>query len=63
MDLRDKYGKVLGRIRESSNGNLELYDHMGAYAGKYDFESNTTYDKYGAYFGSGNLLAILLHTA
>jgi hypothetical protein len=63
MDLRDKNGKIVGRIMESSDKTIRLYDSIGAYAGKYDPSSNTTYDKYGAYFGSGNLLTMLLHTA
>jgi len=61
MDLRDKYGKVIGRIMNSGNGDLKLYDSIGAYIGSYDSSNDTTYNKYGAYYGSGNLLALLLN--
>ena len=61
MDLRDKYGKVVGRIMESGDKTIRLYDSIGAYAGKYDPSNDSTYDKYGAYFGSGNLLTMLLN--
>jgi len=60
MDLRDRTGKVIGRILESYDKTIKLYDSIGAYAGKYDPATNSTYDRYGAYFGSGNVLTMLL---
>lgn len=63
MDLRDSNGRVVGRIMESSDRVQKLYDRVGAYAGKYDPSTNRTYDKYGSYYGSGNLLAMMLSEA
>jgi hypothetical protein len=60
MDLRDKNGKVLGRIMKSSDGTLRLYDSIGAFKGSYDPRTDSTYDKYGAFYGSGNILAMIL---
>lgn len=63
MDLRDKSGKYIGRILNSSNGDQRLYDSVGAYKGYYDPNANTTYNKSGIYYGSGNLLTMLLTEA
>ena len=60
MDLRDKHGKVIGRVLESHDKTIKLYDSIGAYAGKYDPVTNSTYDRYGAYYGSGNVLFQIL---
>ena len=60
MDLRDKNGKVVGRILESYDKTIKLYDSIGAFKGSYDPRTNKTYDKFGAYYGSGNILAMML---
>jgi len=60
MDLRDKKGKIIGRIMDSGNGNQRLYNSIGTYIGYYDSGTDSTYNKYGGYYGSGNLLTLLI---
>lgn len=57
--LRDKYGKVLGKIQDTGN-SLRLYDSQGKYRGRYDKKTDKTYDGYGGLVGVGNLLTMLL---
>lgn len=57
--LRDKSGKLLGRIKEAG-GNLELRDAKGILVGRYYPKHNTTRDKAGKLIGRGNLLTMLL---
>lgn len=45
---------------KSSDGTLRLYDSIGAFKGSYDPRTDSTYDKYGAFYGSGNILAMIL---
>lgn len=57
--LRDKSGKLLGRIKEAG-GNLELRDAKGILVGRYYQKHNITRDKAGRLIGRGNLLTMLL---
>ena len=60
MDLKDRYGKFLGKIRVNpNNGNQEILD-PGKVKGVYDSKTNQTKDPHGKVVGSGNLLSSLL---
>jgi len=58
-ELRDKGGKLLGRIKEVG-GKLELRDSGGKLLGRYDPKADQTRDTGGRLIGKGNLLATLL---
>ncbi len=60
QDLRDKTGKLLGRIKTQSNGKLELRDATGKLKGYYDPKSNETRMPNGSLVGKGNLITTLL---
>lgn len=61
MDIKDRYGKFLGKIRiNPNNGNQEILDPSGKVKGVYDPNTNKTKDPYGRVLGSGNLLSSLL---
>lgn len=57
QDLRDAYGKLIGRIE--TNGNKQtLRDQYGKMLGTFD--GQYTRDAYGKLIGHGNLLTTLL---
>lgn len=58
-ELRDRKGRLLGRIKEVS-GKLELRDRSGKLKGRYDPHTNVTRDATGKRIGTGNLLVSLL---
>jgi hypothetical protein len=58
--LRDRNGKQLGKIKQLSNGRLELRNPIGKLLGNYDPKSNLTRNANGRLVGKGNLLATLL---
>jgi len=58
--LKDRYGRIIGKIKEKRDGILELRDKYGKYLGRYDPKRNETRDKYGNLVGRGNLLSMLL---
>jgi hypothetical protein len=60
QELRDKTGRLLGKIKTLHNGKLELRDHTGSLKGTYDPKRNETRDKTGSLVGKGNLLTTLL---
>jgi hypothetical protein len=55
--LRDKGGRLLGRISEKSDGRLEGRDHAGRLKGTYDPRTDQTRDQAGRLVGKGNLLS------
>jgi len=57
--LRDKNGKVIGSIRESS-GVMKLYTTGGKLLGSYNKGLNITYDAGGSIVAKCNLLVSLL---
>ena len=59
QELRDKSGKLLGKIKEVS-GKLEIRDAAGVLKGKYDPKTNETRDKGSRLVGKGNMLTTLL---
>jgi len=59
-DLRDRTGKLIGKIHTFSNGKQEIRNASGKKLGTYDPSSNTTRDYTGRLVGKGNLLTMLL---
>jgi hypothetical protein len=60
QELRDRNGKLIGRIREISGGKLEGRDASGRLKGTYDPRTNETRDAAGRLIGKGNQLSILV---
>lgn len=60
QELRDKTGRLLGKIRIRPDGRLELRDRIGNLRGTYNPKDNKTRDKIGNLVGSDNLLTALL---
>lgn len=58
-ELRDRQGRLLGRIREVG-GKLEIRDAAGRLKGRYDPRTDQTRDASGRLVGRGNLLTRLL---
>ena len=59
QELRDKSGRLLGKIKESGN-KLELRDASGRLKGTYNPRSNETRNSSGRLVGKGNMLTALL---
>jgi hypothetical protein len=55
--IKDSNGKVIGRIN-----NDRGYTFGGKFVGRYDENTNTTYDSNGRRVGSGNQVTGLLYT-
>ncbi|MEO0020697.1 MAG: hypothetical protein ABIK48_00785 [candidate division WOR-3 bacterium] len=60
QELRDRSGRLLGKIKTLPNGKLELRDAGGRLRGTYDPKTNQTRDSSGRLVGTGNLLTSLL---
>lgn len=60
QELRDKNGRLLGKIKLLSNSKLEGRDASGRLKGTYDMRSNETRDSSGRLVGKGNLLSNLV---
>lgn len=60
--LRDRTGKIIGKIYTLSNGKLELRSASNKKLGTYDPDTNQTRDYSNRLIGKGNLLAMLLDT-
>jgi hypothetical protein len=60
QELRDKSNKLLGKIKQLSNGKLEGRDASNRLKGTYDPKSNETRDSSNRLIGKGNMLAILI---
>ena len=59
QNLFDRTGRLIGWMQTSAD-RIDLFDGRGSLAGWYLIKTNTTFDRRGAYFGSGNLLGMLL---
>lgn len=60
QELRDKNGRLLGKVRLRSDGKLEGRDASGRLKGTYDPQRGQTRDERGALVGKGNLLPVLI---
>ncbi len=58
--IRDRSGKLLGSIRETSSYEKEIRDASGRLKGTYNSKTNVTRDQSGRTYGTGNLLTSLL---
>jgi hypothetical protein len=59
-DIRDRTGKLLGKIHTLSNGKLELRSASNKKLGTYYPDTNQTRDHSNRLIGKGNLLTLLL---
>lgn len=59
--IKDYYGRILGRIKEESNGNQVLTDYYGRILGRYEAKRDVTTDYYGRVIARGNFLTSLLN--
>ena len=60
QELRNRQGKLLGKIKTVGTGKLEARDSVGHLKGTYDPRTNETRDPVGRLLGKGNLLAALI---
>ena len=60
QQVKDKSGKVLGVIRETSSGSELRNVNTNALVGTYDKRTNETRSISGRIVGKGNLLASLM---
>ncbi|HET6385550.1 MAG TPA: hypothetical protein VFJ58_19320 [Armatimonadota bacterium] len=60
QELRDRAGRLIGKIRATNSGRLEGRNAAGQLKGTYDPKSDTTKDHTGRTIGRGNLLAVLI---
>ncbi|AEF83773.1 conserved hypothetical protein [Treponema primitia ZAS-2] len=60
QELKDANGRLIGTIRNGSNGGLEIFDESGWLKGTYDPQSDQTKDSSERLVGTGNLLTTLL---
>jgi hypothetical protein len=60
QELRDRNNRLLGKIKQLSNGKLEGRDASNRLKGTFDPSSNETRDQNNSLVGKGNMLAILI---
>jgi len=60
QELRDKVGRLIGRIQAEPSGRLVLRDAVGRPLGTFDPRDNVTRDSKGNRVGTGNLLSMML---
>jgi len=58
--LKDRTGKLIGRIKTRNDGKMEIFDRTGKLKGSYYPKTNQTKDRNGKLVGKGNLLTTLL---
>ena len=58
--LKDKLNRVIGKIRQRSDGTLEIRDPLNRVKGTYSPKTNETKDNLNRVVGKGNLLTTLL---
>ena len=59
--IRDRTGKIIGRIDTDQYGNKTVRDFYGKIKGRYKKTSNTTIDFYGRIVSYGDATASLLY--
>lgn len=60
QQLRDRTGKLLGKIKALSSGKFEGRDAGGRLKGTYDPKTDQTRDATGRLVGKGNMLSSLI---
>ncbi|BDG08582.1 hypothetical protein [Anaeromyxobacter paludicola] len=58
--LRDRTGRMLGKVKQVGNGKFEGRDASGRLRGTYDPKDDKTRDHTGRIVGSGNQLPTLI---
>ncbi len=56
QELRDKSNRLIGEIKQLTNGKLEIRDASNRMKGTYDPKTNETRDAQNRTVGKGNLL-------
>lgn len=59
-ELRDKKNRLLGKIKERSDGKLEGRDASNRLRGTYDPKTDVTHDSSNRLVGKGNMLSMLI---
>ena len=59
--IKDYYGRILGYIKEETNGDKSAYDFYRRKLGTYDKKKNITRDFYGKILASGDILTSLIY--
>ena len=52
--LKDSRGNIIGRLDETSNGDVNAYNSKGEYLGRYNKTNNNTIDKRGNQISRGD---------
>ena len=60
QELRDKSNRLIGKIKQLSNGKLEGRDASNRLKGTYDPKTNETRDPSNQLVGKGNMLSMLI---
>lgn len=60
--IRDRSGRIIGKIETENNGNKIVRDFYGHILGRYDKRSDVTRDFYGRIVARGDSCGILLTT-
>lgn len=60
QELRDRTNRLLGTIKQRSDGKFEGRDRVNHVVGTYDPKTNETRDSSNRLVGKGNLLASLI---
>jgi hypothetical protein len=58
--IKDKNGRIVGRIMQSDNNTKKAYDATGAFVGVYNESTDITMDSAGRVHAYGNTLADLI---
>lgn len=60
-DIKNRNGKIIGRIEERGLQMLHIWDANGNILGRYDTVGDMTYDKNGNTVGRGDQRMLLLN--
>lgn len=60
QELRDRSNRLIGKIKQRSDGKMEGRDASNRLKGTYDPRTNETRDASNRVVGKGNLLATLI---
>ncbi|MGH7146724.1 MAG: hypothetical protein ACREIJ_02330 [Nitrospiraceae bacterium] len=60
QELRDRSNRLIGKIKQFSNGKLEGRDASNRLKGTYDPKTNETRDANNGFVGKGNMLSMMI---
>ena len=58
--IKDKYGNLLGYIKDESDGRKSAFTRQGQLLGYYNPKDNTTKDRMGNLLARGDILSSLI---